>query len=301
MTCPDQERRSGFPPDVRAQATALACSLPKEQGGALSRWSLAAIVKRRKDVQIAPRMSTSTVWRWFQADKLKPWRFYNWQPILDRQPFLERARPILDVYEQAVQLLRNGVWVVWVDEKTSIQARQLAQEPVPAQPKQPVHVAPRDTRQGAWQVCAGLRVADGDTDGQTSEQKRFGAFPSFLRHVIVPAALRRKVHSLLLILDNGPTHAPKRREHGLQEQGRLHHWPLPIRVLWLPTHASWLHQRAIWFRVVQRTLLTPTHCNRRTELAQSMMEGIRCEHRSPKPIQWSYTVQKLETKLGTVL
>jgi hypothetical protein len=31
------------------------------------------------------------------------------------------------------------------------------------------------------------------------------------------------------------------------------------------------------------------------------MEFIRCENLSPKPIQWSYTVQKLETKLGTVL
>ena len=267
----------------------------------MSRWSLAEIAKRLKDLPIAPRMSPSTVWRWFQADTLKPWRFHHWQHILDRQKFLERARPLLEVSEQAVELLRNGVWAVCVDEKTSIQARQLEQQPVPTKPKQPVHVAPRYKRQGAWQLFAGLSVADGDKYGQTSERKRFGDFQSFLRQVIFPEALRRKVHTLMLILDNGPTHAPKRLENGLQEQVRLNNWPLTINGLWLPTHASWLHQIAIWFSVLQRKLLTPNHFNSLTELAQSIMEFIRCENLSPKPIQWSYTVQKLETKLGTVL
>ncbi|WP_231852910.1 MULTISPECIES: IS630 family transposase [Caldilinea] len=300
-TCPGQARRSVFPPEVRAQATALACSLPKEKGVALSRWSLAEIVKRLQALQIAPAISTSTVWRWFQADKLKPWRFHSWQHILDRQKFLERARPILEVYEKAVELLRNGVWAVCVDEKTSIQARQLEQEPVPAKPEQPVHVAPRYKRQGALQLFAGLSVADGYKYGQTSERKRFIDFQAFLLQVIFPEALRRKVHTLILILDNGPTHAPKRLESWLQEQVKLNNWPLTIKVLWLPTHTSWLNQIELWFSVLQRKLLTPNHFNSLTELAQSIMEFIRCENLSPKPIQWSYTVQKLETKLGTVL
>ncbi|BAM01758.1 putative transposase [Caldilinea aerophila DSM 14535 = NBRC 104270] len=76
---------------------------------------------------------------------------------------------------------------------------------------------------------------------------------------------------------------------------------MTIKVLWLPTHTSWLNQIELWFSVLQRKLLTPNHFNSLTELAQSIMEFIRCENLSPKPIQWSYTVQKLETKLGTVL
>jgi hypothetical protein len=35
-----------FPPEVRAQATALACSLPKEEGQPVSRWSLETIAAR---------------------------------------------------------------------------------------------------------------------------------------------------------------------------------------------------------------------------------------------------------------
>lgn len=299
--CPDRARRSVFPPEVRAQATALACSLPKEETVTLSRWSLAEIVKRLLALQIVSAISVSTVCRWFRADKLKPWRFHNWQHILDPQKFLERARPVLEVYEKAVELLHNGIWAVCVDEKTSIQARQLEQEPAPIKCGQPVHVAPRYKRQGALQLFAGLSVADGYKYGQTSERKRFVDFQAFLLQIIFPEALRRKVHTLILILDNGTTHAPKQLENWLQEQVCLHNWPLTIKVLWLPTNASWLDQIEIWFSVLQRKLLTPNHFHDLTELTQSIMEFIRCENLSPKPIRWTYTAQKLETKLGTVL
>jgi hypothetical protein len=280
---------------------ALACSLPKEKGIALSRWSLAEIVKRLLMWHIAVTLSKSTVWRWLQTDTLKPWRFHSWQHILDPQKFLERARPVLEVSAKAVELLRNGIWAVGVDEKPSIQARQLAQKPVSSRPGQPVHGAPRYQRQGALHLFAGVSVADGYKYGQTSERKRFSDVQSFLRQVIFPEALRRKVHTVILILDNGSTHAPKQLENGMQEQVRLNNWPLTIKVLWLPTNASWLDQIEIWVSVLQRKLLTPNHFNNLDELAQSIMEFIRCENLSPKPIQWTYTAQKLETKLGAVL
>jgi DDE superfamily endonuclease len=299
-TCQDRERRSVFPSEVHAQATALACSLPKEKGVALSRWSLAEIVKHQLSKQAVSAISSSTLFRWFAADKLKPWRFHNWQHILDPKKFLERARPVLQVYEKAIELLRDGIWAICVDEKTSIQARQLEQEPVPAKPGHPVHVAPRYKRQGALQLFAALSVADGRKYGQTSERKRFVDFQAFLLQVIFPEALRRKVHTLILILDNGTTHAPKQLENWLKEQVRLNQWPLTIQVYWLPVNASWLDQIEIWFSVLQRKLLTPSHFKNCTELTQTIMEFIRCENLSPKPIRWTYTVQKLETKLGTI-
>jgi transposase len=298
--CPDQERQGVFPSEVRAQATALACSLPKERGVPLSRWSLAEIAKHMLSLQIVSAISTSTLFRWFTTDKLKPWRFHNWQHILDLQKFLERARPVLQVYEKAAELLREGIWAVCVDEKTSIQARQLEQEPTPAKPEQPMHMAPRYKRQGALQLFAGLSVADGYKYGQTSERKRFVDFQAFLLNVIFPEALRRKVHTLILILDNGTTHAPKQLEAWLQEKVRSNHWSLTIKVSWLPTNASWLNQIELWFSVLQRKLLTPNHFNNCSELTQTIMDFVRYENRSPKPIRWTYTVQKLETKLGTV-
>jgi len=248
MTCQGRARRSVFPPEVRAQVIALACSLPKEKGIALSRWSLAEIVKRLLMWHIAGTLRKSTVWRWLQTDTLKPWRFHSWQHILHPQKFLERARPVLEVSAKAVELLRHGLWAVGVDEKPSIQARQLAKKPVSSRPGQPVHGAPRYQRQGALPLFAGVSVADGDKYGQTSERKRFSDVQSFLRQVIFPDALRRKVHTVILILDNGSTHAPTQLENGMQEQVRLNNWPLTIKMLWLPTTASWLDQIAIWVR-----------------------------------------------------
>ena len=266
----------------------------------LSRWSLAELVKYLLCLQAISAISVSTLYRWFSADKLKPWRYHHWQHILDPQKFLERARPVLQAYEEAVELLRSGVWAVCVDEKTSIQARQLEQEPVAAKPQQPVHVAARYKRQGALHLFAGLSVADGFKFGKTSERKRFVDFQAFLLEAIFPEALRRKVHTLILILDNGTTHAPKQLENWLQEQVRLHQWSLTVQVYWLPTNASWLDQIEIWFSVLQRKLLSPNHFHSTDELAHSIMEFIRCENLSPKPIHWTYTVAKLKAKLGTL-
>ena len=300
MTCLGLERPGVFPPEVRAQATALACSLPKEQGKPLSRWSLAEIAAGLVTLGMVVSIASSTICRWFAAEKLKPWRYHSWQHILDPQAFLERARPVLRLYEQAQGLLKQGIWVVCVDEKTSIQARQLEQVPQPAAAGQPVHVSPRYKRHGAWQLFAGLSVADGYKCGQTFLRKRFADFQAFLLQAIIPEALRRGVHTVKLILDNSTTHAPKRLQAWLQTQIQANNWPLTIEVVWLPPNASWLDQIEIWFSVLQRKVLQPNHFNSLEELAQAISEFVRCENQSAKPIQWTYTVEQLEKKLGTI-
>jgi len=285
---------------VRAQATALACSLPQEQGRELSRWSLAEIAAHLVALGLVVGIATSTICRWFASEKLKPWRYHNWQHILDPQAFLERARPVLEVYQKAQELLRQGIWAVCVDEKTSIQARKREQPSRPAQPAKPVLISPRYQRQGALHLFAGLSVADGQKMGQTSERKRFVDFQAFLLACVIPEALRRGVHTLKLILDNGSTHAPKRLATWLEEQIRVNGWALKIEVLWLPVNASWLDQIEIWFSVLQRKLLQPNDFGSLAQLAQAIMEFIRCENRTAKPIQWTYTVEKLERKLGMI-
>ena len=57
---------------------------------------------------------------------------------------MERARPILQAYEEAKALLEQGTWLVSLDEKASIQARQRPQETEPANSGNPAH-DPRDT------------------------------------------------------------------------------------------------------------------------------------------------------------
>ena len=264
----------------------------------LSRWSLSEIAARLMLLDLVVSIATSTLSRWLKAEKIKPWRYHSWQHILDPQAFLERARPVLDLYQQAIDLLAQGVWVVCVDEKTAIQAREAEQAPRPAATGHPVQMAPRYTRHGALNLFAGLSVADGVKYGQLFDRKRFVDFQTFLLDTIIPAALARGMHTVKLILDNGTTHAPKQLEAWLQTTCELHQWPLTFEVYWLPARASWLDQIEIWFSVLQRKVLQPNHFVDLDHLAQSILDFIRYDNQSPKPIHWTYTVDKLEAKLG---
>ena len=244
------------------------------------------------------RIAASTVGRWLVAERVKPWRYHTWQHILDPQAFLERARPVLRLYERARELLKQGTWVVCVDEKTSIQAREREQAPDPAASGHPVHISAHYERRGALQLFAGLSVADGEVYGQCHLRKRFVDFQTFLVEVIILQALRRGVHTLALILDNGTTHAPKQLERWLKEQVETHGWALDIQIYWLPTNASWLDQIEIWFSILQRKLLQPNHFESLGELEQAILDFIAYCNQTARPIQWSYTVDKLEEKLG---
>jgi transposase len=285
---------------VRAQATALACCRPREKGVPLARWSCAEIARGLVTLGLVVRIATSTVWRWLAEERLKPWYHHTWQHILNPQAFLERARPVLRLYEQAQELLKKGVWVVCVDEKTSIQARKRERTPAPPAAGHPGHISPRYKRKGALHLFAALSVADGQVYGQCRLRKRFMDFQAFLLAIVIPQALRRGVHTLALILDNATTHAPKRFEHWLKEQIELHGWELCVQVYWLPPNASWLDQIEIWFSILQRKLLQPNHFERLGVLGQTISDFIAYYDRTAKPIQWSYTVEKLEQKLGTI-
>src|SRR5438128_5601537 len=85
--------RGVFPPQVRAQVIAIACSLPCQSKVALSRWSRAEMARHIAQDPSLPRISASTVGRWLKADRIRPWRYHAWQHIHDPVVFLERARP----------------------------------------------------------------------------------------------------------------------------------------------------------------------------------------------------------------
>src|SRR5258707_1962802 len=118
-TPPVQGRRGVFPPEVRAQVTATACSLPRATGTPVSRWSRAEVAQYLAQDPTLPPISSSTVGRWLKADRIRPWRYHAWQHIHDPVAFLQRARPVLEAYAQARALLQTGIWLVSLDEKTS--------------------------------------------------------------------------------------------------------------------------------------------------------------------------------------
>jgi hypothetical protein len=232
------------------------------------------------------------------AEQIRPWRYHSWQHIQKPEAFLLRARPVLQLYEHATSLLEQGIWVVCTDEKTSIQARQAEQAPRPALHKHPVYQSPRYKRQGTLHLMAALSVADGLVYGQCYTRKRFVDFRSFLETVVIAEAQRRRAQAIALVLDNGPTHAPKQLPRWIKELEMTSDGQLTIQLYWLPKNASWLDQLEIWFSLLQRKLLQPTHFCSLDELEQAIQSFITHYNQTAKPLKWSYTAEQLEHKLA---
>jgi DDE superfamily endonuclease len=275
-----------FPSAVRAQVTALACTLPRDSGKPLSRWSATELARAVIQRGITRRISGATIKRWLRADRIKPWQYHRWQRSTDPR-FLERAIPILTLYERAQALARKGHLIVCADEKTSIQARQACGRTTPAQPGRPLHLPDRYQRQGAVQLFGGLLVHTGETLARCFERKRFVEFQLFLR-MLFGSLWCRKLRVLHLILDNGPTHAPKRLPPWVASLDL----PFPVHLHWLPVHASWLDQIEIVFSELQRKALTPNDFASTAHVRQRILGFFAERNRRARPIQWTYTAQK---------
>lgn len=280
------------PSAVRAQITLLACSKPCDHGKPWQRWSGEKLCQVAKEKGIVSHIAPSTIRLWLKQDKIKPWQYHLWQKSPDPK-FVEKASPVLDLYENAPQLFQQGEASVCIDEKTSIQARRPLHETKPAIAEHPVHVASRYKRMGALQLFCALIVANGITFARTFARKRFAEFKTFLLSFF-SSAIVKGFKVIDLILDNGSTHAPKQLGKWIASLNLSFN----VRIYWLPTYASWLDQVEIIFSKVTRDVLTPNDFNDKKELSQMLMGYFDELNRHPKPIKWTYTKTKLVAKFA---
>jgi transposase len=276
----------------RAQGVALACSAPRQYGKPWQRWSGEKLAQVAVEQQIVAGIAPGTIRTWLRADKIKPWRYHSWQHSTDPQ-FVEKALPVLDLYAQAPALQAQGELTVCADEKTSIQARQRVTPTKTAAPGGVMQVADRYKRMGAVQLFCALVVASGLTFAQTRLTKKFADFKAFLGDFL-QSTLCAGVQVVHLILDTGPTHAPKQLGMWLASLELA----FEIRLYWLPKYASWLDQVEIIFSKVQRDVLTPSDFASALALERTLHAYFEEINQHPKPIQWTYTKTKLLAKFG---
>jgi len=281
-----------FPALVRAQLVALACSKPSAHGKVWKRWSGEKLAQGAVEQGLVSTISPGTIRRWLRQDKIKPWRYHSWQHSTDPH-FVEKAGPVLELYERAQELATEQQGVCCVDEKTSIQARKRLHETKAAVPDHPVQVADRYRRMGAVQLFCGLLVATGLTFTHCYARRRFADFKAFLG-ALFASALCQGLTVLHLILDNGPTHAPKQLATWIAS------WKLAfeVRLYWLPTYARWLDQVEIIFSKVQRDVLTPNDFSSTAALECDLEAYFAELNTHPKPIKWTYTKTKLLAKFS---
>lgn len=285
-------RRAFFPSAQRAQLTALACTLPRDSKLPLARWSAARLAQAAQQQGIVKKISAATVRRWLGAERIKPWQYRSWQQSHDPR-FLEKALPILALYEQAQLLALQGDEVICVDEKTSIQAREREGGVQPATRGEAMRVGDRYHRHGAVQLFAALRVASGETMARCLASKRYVEFQQFLL-MLFASVWCRKIRCLHVILDNGTTHAPRQLAGWIGTLGLK----FEVKLHWLPVHALWLDQIEIVFSQVQRQVLTPNHFSGTDELKTTLLSYFGERNQHPQPIQWSYTKEKCLQQFG---
>jgi hypothetical protein len=280
---------------VRAQVTALACTLPKDSGRPLSRWSATELAQQVRDNAIVSAISPATIRRWLRQERIKPWQYRSWQKPTDPR-FLEKATVVLDLYEQAAGRAQRGEIVVCADEKTCMQALTVTGGVEAAQPYRPLRVGCRYRRQGIVNLFAALLVHSGQTMARCYERKRFVDFASFLS-MLFGSLWCQRIAVLHLIVDNGPTHAPKQIESWIKAR-RLR---FRVKIHWLPINASWLDQVEIVFSPLQRKVLTPNHFQDQEELKGRVLDFFEERNRHPRPIQWSYTAADLRRHMAKSL
>ena len=238
-------------------------------------------------------ISAGTIRRWLSQDKIKPWRYHSWQKSTD-PCFVEKAGPVLDLYETAQELSQQGHAVICVDEKTSIQARKPLNETRPAIPNHPVQISDRYERKGALQLFCALMVATGTTFARCFDNRCFVDFQMFLSKLF-NSQMCKGLKFVHLILDNGTTHAPKQLAKWIASL-RL---SFKVKIHWLPTHASWLDQVEIIFSKLQRDVLTPCYFQDKIDLEMQLMDYFEDLNQNHKPIQWSYTKAKMLEKFDS--
>ena len=174
----------------------MACEVVAETKEPLSRQSLADLVRRGR-ATLGKKISRSTVWRMLHEAAIKPWQYEHW--IFPRDPrFAEKAGPILDLYAGTWEgkPLSTKNYVLCLDEKTSIQARQRSHDEMPPKPKRSRRIESEYERQGALQYLAAWDVHRGIVLGRCEAKTGIKPFGRLVDQVLEQEPYRDVVYSL---------------------------------------------------------------------------------------------------------
>lgn len=276
------------------QVKALACELPATLGLPLARLSVADVAREARQLGLVATISDSTVWRWLNADAIRPWQHRCW--IFPRDPqFAVKAGRILDLYQRRWQgkLLRDDEFVLSTDEKTSIQARARIHPTRPPQPGVAMRVEHEYVRCGAWAYLAALDVHRAKVFGRCEHKTGIAPFERLVDQVMQQAPYNH-ARRVFWIMDNGSSHRGARCVARLQEK-----FPRLV-VVHGPVHASWLNQIEIYFSIVQRKVLTPNDFPSLTAVEERLLAFQSYYEAIAHPFEWHFTRRDLAALLNKI-
>jgi enamine deaminase RidA (YjgF/YER057c/UK114 family) len=280
-----------FPPQLIIEVKALACQLPKEFNKRLSRFTAAELAHLVVERTLVTSISGTTVWRWLDADAIKPWQYHSW--IFPRDPdFQRKAGRVLDLYqgEWNGKFLTADEYVISADEKTSIQARHRLHETTPPRQGQAMRVEFEYVRKGALAYLAAWDVHRAKIFGRCDETTGIKPFDALVE-LVMSQEPYKSAKRVFWVMDNGSSH---RGESSIK---RLTEGWKNIVPVHLPVHASWLNQIEIYFSIIQRKVLTPNYFSSLREVEDSLIGFQSIYEQRAKPFKWVFTREDMNELL----
>jgi hypothetical protein len=261
----------------------------------LSRFSREELKRCVLEQGIVASISGITIWRWLNADAIKPWQYRSW--IFPRDPqFAVKAGPVLDLYQKQWNGIPLGPtdYVISTDEKTSIQARKRIAETLPPKPALAMRVEHEYKRKGALAYLAAWDVHRAKIFGRCERKSGIKPFERLVDQVMRQEPYR-SARRVFWIMDNGSSHRGDTSDERL-----IKRWKniIPVHT---PVHASWLNQIEIYFSIVQRKVLTPGDFESLSELEGRILKFQDYYETVAKPFEWNFTREDLDKLMAKLV
>ena len=166
--------------------------------------------------------------------------------------------------------------VLSVDEKTSIQALERTQPPLPLRAGRAVRHTHDYRRHGIVDLFAALEIATGTVTHRFSTRHTATDFLQFMKKV----ARTYPGRQLHVVLDNSSTHNTEDVRAWLADHPRVHFH-------YTPTSASWLNQIEGFFGILAKQSLSLTNFASKRALQDHLVAYLRAWNRNPTPFEWT--------------
>lgn len=201
------------------------------------------------------------------------------KPHLVRTYKVSRDPAFVEKVEDVVGLYLNPpthAIVLSVDEKTSIQALERTQLPLPLRSGRAVRHTHDYKRHGVLDLFAALEIASGRVTHELKGSHTGSDFLSFMKKV----ARQYPGRELHVILDNSSTHSTPDVQAWLATNAN-------VRFHYTPTSASWLNQVEGFFGILGKQSLSATNFPSKRALRDHIAAYMRDWNRNPTAFEWT--------------
>jgi transposase len=217
------------------------------------------------------KLTSATVSKVLRANGLKPHLVRTYK--VSRDP--EFATKVKDVVGLYLNPPENAI-VLSVDEKTSIQALERTQLPLPLRQGRAARHTHDYKRHGVLDLYAALNIATGEVAHACTESHTAEDFLSFMK-LVARQNPRRELH---VVLDNSSTHCTPDVMAWLAKNPRIHFH-------YTPTSASWLNQVEGFFGILAKQSLRATEFLSKKQLRDHIASYIAGWNKDPTPFIWT--------------